>query len=103
MNIRLNYLKSETVRSIDMEFSTLNTTQYTSSYDQSSADLIKLPLLKSPGKYSHVSQFTKNISSMTLEGNNLLQIQKCWYAIISAFCQFLSTNKSWPSKKYLRA
>ena len=37
-----------------------------SSYEQPSADLIKWPLLKSPEKPSHVSQFTKHISSLTL-------------------------------------
>ena len=39
---------------------------------------------------------------MTLEGNTLLQIQKWWYDILSAFCQYLSTNKIWPAFKYLK-
>ena len=45
-----------------------------SSYEQPSADLIKWPLLKSHEKPSHVSQFTKHISSFTLEGGALLKI-----------------------------
>ena len=38
---------------------------------------------------------------MTLEGDNLLQIQKWWDVIISAFLQYLSKKKSWTSYKSL--
>ena len=38
---------------------------------------------------------------MTLEGDTLIQIQKWWDAICSTFCQYLSTNKIWPSYKKL--
>ena len=39
---------------------------------------------------------------MTLEGNTLLQIQKWWYSILSAFFKYLQTNKICPEWKYLR-
>ena len=41
MNIRLDKLGSETVRSIDMKLSALISNKNSSSYDQPSADLIK--------------------------------------------------------------
>ena len=85
-----------------MKLLTLNSNKSPSSYYQPSYDLIKLTLPKSPEKYSHASQFTKHLSFMTLEGNNLLQIKKLCYAIISAFFQPLSTNKTWISYKSLR-
>ena len=47
-----------------MELVTINSNKYPSSYDQPSDDIIKWPLLKSPEKYSHASQFTKHISFM---------------------------------------
>ena len=94
-NTRIDELKSESVSSLGMKISTLNSNKPYSSYDQPSVDLIKWPLLKSLEKSSHASQFTKHISSMTLEGDTLLQIQKWWYAIPSSFCQYLSTNKRW--------
>ena len=53
MNTRLKEFKSETVSSIDIKLSIINSNKYTSSYDQPSADLIKLTPLKSPKKYSH--------------------------------------------------
>ena len=37
-----------------------------------------------------------------LEGNTFLQIQKLWDAICYAFCQSLSTNKSWPPDKKIK-
>ena len=40
---------------------------------------------------------------MNLEGDTLLKIQKWWYAILYAFRQSLSTNKSCTPYKYLRA
>ena len=51
----------------------------------------------------HASQFTKLLSSLTLEGSTLLQIQKIWDAILSVFWQSLSTNNIWPAYKYLKA
>ena len=38
---------------------------------------------------------------MTLEGDTLFQIKKCWDAFLSAFFQTLSNNKSCPLYKYL--
>ena len=98
----LDEFKSETVISFYMKLSDLTLNKNYSSYDQHSADLIKWPLINSIEKYSHASQFTKHLYSMTLEGNTLLQIQKWWDVIISAFCQYLSTNKSWSAYKYLK-
>ena len=40
---------------------------------------------------------------MTLKGDTLIRIQKWWHAILFPFCQYLSTNKTWLSYKYLRA
>ena len=39
---------------------------------------------------------------MNLEGDTLIQIQKWWYAILSDFCQYLSTKKSWQAYKYIK-
>ena len=103
MNMRINELKYETVSSIDMKIPDLSSNKPYSSYDQPSADIIKFPLLKAPEKYSHESKFTKHLSSMVLEGNTLLQIQKWWHAILYAFCQSSSTNKSCPEYKYIKA
>ena len=60
MNMKLNDFKYETVSSIGMKLSDLNK-KPSSFYDQPSDYPIKWPLLKSPEKYSHASQFTKNI------------------------------------------
>ena len=95
--------KSKISSSIGMEISTLNSNKSTSSYDQNSADLIRWPLLEKPYFHSHESQFTKHLSFMNLEGDTLFQIQKWWDAIFSNFCQYLSTHKSWPAYKSLRA
>ena len=65
-----------------MKASSIKPNKYPSSYKQPSAGLIKSPLLKSPELHSHASQLTKNLSSMTLEGNTLLQLQKSLDAII---------------------
>ena len=73
--MRLNEFKNETVISIDMKLSTLNSNKLAYSYDQPSADLIKWTLLKSPGKYYHSSQFTKHISSITLEDDTLIHLE----------------------------
>ena len=67
--------KYETSISNDMKLLTFNSNKYTSYYDQPSADLIKCLLLKLPEKYSHTSQFTKYLSSVTLEDNILPRIQ----------------------------
>ena len=75
---------------------TLNSNKYPSSYNKPPDNLVKCPLLESPEKYSHASQLTKYLSSMNLEGDTLLQIQKWWDVIIYTFCQSLSTNKSCP-------
>ena len=81
----------------------LNISKSHLSYNQTSADLIKWPLLKSLEKYSHASQFTKHIPFMTLEGDTFLQIKTLWGAILSEFCQPLSTKNSWPPYKSLRS
>ena len=47
MNMRLYELKSETVRSFDMKLSALTSNKPSSSYEQTSADLIKWKLIKS--------------------------------------------------------
>ena len=96
-------IKSEETISINTKASSLKPNKYPSSYDQPSADLIKSPLLKSPWFHYHASQFTKHISSMTLEGNTLLQLQKVWYAICYSFCQSLSTNNICPPGETLLA
>ena len=64
-----------------MKFFALNSNKYPSSHYQPSAYLIKWTLLKSPDFHFHASQFTKRLSFMTLEGNNLIQIKKWWYSI----------------------
>ena len=64
-----------------MKLLTLGSNKSPSSYDQPSAGLVKLPLLKSPEKYSHASQFIKHLSFMTLEVNTILQIKNWWDAI----------------------
>ena len=40
---------------------------------------------------------------MNLECDNLLQLQKWWHAIFSAFCQSMPTNKIWTPYKKLKA
>ena len=102
MDMRLYEFKYETVISIDMKLSTLYSNKPSLSHDQTSDDIIKWPPPKSPEKYSRASQFTKHLSSMSLEGDTLLQIQKLWYDILSAFLQYLSTNKSCTAYKSLR-
>ena len=61
-----------------MKLLSMSSNKHYSSYDQTSADLIKSPLINSLEKYSHASQFTKHPYSKTLEGNTLLQIQNSW-------------------------
>ena len=56
-------------------------------YKQPYYDLTKYPLLKPPEKGSHASKFIKHMSSINIEGNTLLQLQKWWDAIIYAYYQ----------------
>ena len=65
-----------TLKSINMKISALASNKPPSSYDQTSDDIIQFPLLKSPEKYPHASQFTKHISSITLEVETIIHIQK---------------------------
>ena len=77
--MKLYRIKSDNVKSIeslDMKLSAIISNKTSSSYKQPYADLIKLILLKSPETYSQVSQFTKHMSSMNIEGDILLQPQK---------------------------
>ena len=76
-----------------MKLSALASNKPPSSYDQTSDDIIQLPLLKSPEKYPHASQFTKHISSITLEVETIIHIQKLWDSILSEFFQSLLTKK----------
>ena len=76
--------KMKTINSFDTKLSDI-TTIFFKYYGQPSTDITKWPILKSPGKYSHASQFNKHISSTSLEGDNHLQLQKWWDAIRSAF------------------
>ena len=55
---------------------------------------MKWPILKPPEKYSHASKFTKHFPSLNFEEYNIIKLQKWWYAIRSAVCRSLSTNKS---------
>ena len=77
----------------NMKIPTLTSNKTYSSYEQSSSDLTKFTLLKSPEKYLHELQLNKHLFPMNLEGETLLQIQKRWDSILSALCQYLSTNK----------
>ena len=80
IDTNIDEFKAEASISINKTFYPLNSNKYPSSYNQPSADINKLPLLKSPNFHSHASQFTKNRSPMTLEGDTLLQLQKWWCA-----------------------
>ena len=85
-----------------MKASNISSKKSPSSYDKPSDYLIKWTLLKSPYFYSRALKFTKHVSSMTLEGDTLLQIQKLRDAIISYFFQSLSKNNIWPPYKKLK-
>ena len=87
MNIDTNIdePKAKASSSINKTFSPLNSKQYPSSYNQPSSDTNKWLLLKSSYYHSYASQFTKRISPITLEGDTLLQLQKWWDNIQSAF------------------
>ena len=81
---------------IDSDKSALSSDKPFYSYEQPSNDIVKCSLLKSPEKSSHASQFTKNLSSVTLKDNTIIHIQTWWDEILSDFCQYLSTNKICP-------
>ena len=63
--------------------------------------IIKFPLIKMPCRLSHEYIFTKHLVSFTLAGDSILHQPKLWYAIISACCQSVSTNKIWTIYKDL--
>ena len=84
-----------------MKLLTLNSNKFTSSYDQPSDDLIKWRLLKLPETFPCIKIHQASIIHDP-RSQHLLQIQKWWDAILSAFCQYLSTNKIWPPYKSLR-
>ena len=92
-------LKSVAYISINTTFFPPKSHNYHSSSHQPSDDITKWPLLKSPDFHSQASQFTKHLSQMTLEGYNLLHIQKWRGATRSDLFQYLSTNRIWPTYK----
>ena len=94
---KIDYLKAEASRSINQTLSPINSHNYHYSSNPPSSDITQWPLLKSLDFHSHASQFTKHLSPTTLKGNTLLQLQKIWDSIFSAFCQSPSTNKIWAS------
>ena len=61
--------KTEASRSINIKNYSSNSYKSSSSYYQPSGDLIKRPIIKSPGFHYHASQFIRHISFMTLEVN----------------------------------
>ena len=85
IDTKIDEFKDEASISINKTLYPLNPINSTSSYNQPSADINKLPLLKSPDYHSHASQLTKHISPVTLEGDTLIQLQKWWEAICSDF------------------
>ena len=94
-------LKAFAYSSINLTFFPQSSHNSSSLSNQTSADITKWPLLKSPDFHSHVYQFTKHISPMNLDGNTLLQLKKWRDAIFSDFQKFLSTNNIWLSYKNL--
>ena len=58
IDMKIEKFKSEVSNSINNTFSTLNSNNSPSFYNQSSDDIIKWTLLKSPCFHSHVSQLT---------------------------------------------
>ena len=81
--------------SIYPTFSPPNSHNSCSFSNKPSADITKFTLLRSPYFQSHASHITKQLSSITLEGNTLLKLKKWWDAIWSNFYQYLSTNNIW--------
>ena len=102
IDTHIDELKAESYISINSTFSTINSNNSPSYYNEASADINKWPLLKSTGFHSHDSEFTKYISPMTLEGDTLVQLQKWWDAISFDFCKYLSTNKICPTYKKIK-
>ena len=100
---KIDNLKSEASSSINKKLSPINSNNSLSSSNQTSDNTNKWPLLKSPDLHSHASHFTKHLSSTTLEGNTLLQLQNVWNAICYAFCKVLPTKEIWPPCKKLKA
>ena len=94
IDTKIDKFKSEAPWSINKLLYPLNSNNYTPSYNQPSANIIKWLLLKSTDFRLHASQLTKHLSPMTLEGDTLLQLQKWWYTIRSALCKYLSTKNS---------
>ena len=99
MDIKFDKITSDNTKTFNpfnMKWSDTTLNKTSSSYEQPSDDPIKFTRLKSTERSSHASQFTKHLSSTTLEGDTLLQIKKRWYAICSAFWQSLSTKNTCP-------
>ena len=67
IDTKIDDLKYEASRSINHTFYPLNSHNSHSSSNQPSADINKLPLLKSQYFHSHASQFTKHLSPITLQ------------------------------------
>ena len=93
--------KTKTFKSFNMKISDLTSNKPSSSYEQHSSDIIKWPHFESHEKSSYASQFIKRLSSMTIEGDTFLQIQKWWDYICSAFWKYQSTNNICPEYKSL--
>ena len=69
-------------------------------YEQTPADIIEQKLLKLPEKYSYAPKSTKTFSSLNLEGETILQLQKWFDTIQYDFYQYLSTSNIWTVQKY---
>ena len=61
IDTHIDEFKAEASIPINKTVSPLNSNNSYSSYNQTPADIMKLPLLKSPYFNSHGSQFTKHI------------------------------------------
>ena len=85
IDTKIDELKAEASSSINKKFYPMNSKKHPSSFNQPSYDTNKWLLLKSSYYHSYALQFTKRISPITLEGDTLLQLQKWWDDIQSAF------------------
>ena len=75
MKMKPDKIKSDNMRTInyiDKKISAITSNKNSSSSDQLKDDIMKRPLLKSPGKSSHASQLTKHFYSLNLEGDILI-------------------------------
>ena len=75
--MKLDEIKSghmKTFNSFDIEISEFTPNKPSSFHEQPSTGITNCSLLKSPEKHSHLSQFTKHLSSMNLEGDTLLEM-----------------------------